>query len=324
MAGGLACWLCGNVAFSQQVPDSSYSPRVPRPEYEAGRGPVILVDAAHNNFHTVGGQFLAFSRLARTDGYQVRALNESPTRERLAECALLVIASPRHSNTLRSRARPIQDAYAAAEIAVLRDWVMSGGSLLLIADHMPVVGSMKGLLEAFGFHALDGFATTIADTTARIPIVFRRSDGTLRDHPITNGRSRGERVDSIATFTGAAFEPGRSFDTLWRLPSQTVVIVPDEPWVFPPSAPRIRGDGLSQGAARKVGRGQVVFAAEAAMFTAQWEGEGRTPMGLNHPAAAQNSQFVLNVLHWLTASSRAPAAPPRVPQTVDTPRVSRM
>jgi len=34
------------------------------------------------------------------------------------------------------------------------------------------------------------------------------------------------------------------------------------------------------------------------MFTAQVDEEG--PMGMNHPEARQNAQFVLNVLHWLT------------------------
>ena len=39
---------------------------------------------------------------------------------------------------------------------------------------------------------------------------------------------------------------------------------------------------------------------EAAMFSAQLAGPNRGPMGMNDPAAAQNPQFMLNVLHWLT------------------------
>ena len=39
---------------------------------------------------------------------------------------------------------------------------------------------------------------------------------------------------------------------------------------------------------------------EATMFTAQVDEDG--PMGMNHPEAPQNAQFVLNVLHWLTGA----------------------
>lgn len=41
---------------------------------------------------------------------------------------------------------------------------------------------------------------------------------------------------------------------------------------------------------------------EAAMFTAQnsvRDGVTR-PMGLGHPSASENAQFVLNVMHWLS------------------------
>jgi hypothetical protein len=55
---------------------------------------------------------------------------------------------------------------------------------------------------------------------------------------------------------------------------------------------------MLQGAALRFGAGRVAAFGEAAMFTAQVDEEG--PMGMNHPEAPQNAQFVLNVLHWLT------------------------
>jgi len=48
----------------------------------------------------------------------------------------------------------------------------------------------------------------------------------------------------------------------------------------------------------RFGAGRVAAFGEAAMFTAQVDEDG--PMGMNHPEAPQNAQFVLNVLHWLT------------------------
>jgi len=36
------------------------------------------------------------------------------------------------------------------------------------------------------------------------------------------------------------------------------------------------------------------------MFSAQLGGAQRQPMGMNAPNAAQNYQFLLNVMHWLS------------------------
>jgi hypothetical protein len=36
------------------------------------------------------------------------------------------------------------------------------------------------------------------------------------------------------------------------------------------------------------------------MFSAQVAGPQRNPMGMNHPSAPQNAQFLLNVMHWLS------------------------
>ena len=36
------------------------------------------------------------------------------------------------------------------------------------------------------------------------------------------------------------------------------------------------------------------------MFSAQVSGPDRRPMGMNHPDAAQEAQFLLNVMHWLS------------------------
>ena len=39
---------------------------------------------------------------------------------------------------------------------------------------------------------------------------------------------------------------------------------------------------------------------EAAAFTAQIAGAGRSKIGMNSPGAEENYQFVLNVMHWLS------------------------
>ena len=56
---------------AQQVADTAFAPPVPRPAYKEGAGPLILLDEAHHNFHTVDGRYMAFAKLARRDGYRV-------------------------------------------------------------------------------------------------------------------------------------------------------------------------------------------------------------------------------------------------------------
>lgn len=47
--------------LSQQRADTTFQPVVDKPAYDPGGGPVVLVDAAHNNFDSLGG---SSSRLA--------------------------------------------------------------------------------------------------------------------------------------------------------------------------------------------------------------------------------------------------------------------
>jgi hypothetical protein len=73
-----------------------------------------------------------------------------------------------------------------------------------------------------------------------------------------------------------------------------------------PDAPVVAIDGWCQGAVFAVGKGRVAVFGEAAMFSAQRAGAAQAPMGMNVPAAKENHQLLLNVMHWLT---RAPGMP---------------
>jgi hypothetical protein len=84
------------------------------------------------------------------------------------------------------------------------------------------------------------------------------------------------------------------------LPADFVSLEPRVAWRFEATTPQRKVGGWLQGATRRVRSGRVAFFGEAAMFSAQRAGPQRAPMGMNAPAAAQNPQFVLNVMHWLT------------------------
>ena len=252
---------------AQQVPDTAFVPRVSAPAYAFGRGPRVVIDGAHVNFHTVDGRYSAFAKLASRDGYRVSGS---------------------------------QDAFTDDEITAVTKWVNAGGALLLIADHMPFGGAVERLGAAFGIQWLNGFAF---DARQNGNYHYTRGGG-IHPHPIFSGRAgKSERVDSIVVFTGSAFwiPEASGSAPLLTVPADTRVVMPRVAWQFGDSVASLPGKGMLQAAALRVGKGRIVAAGEAAMFSAQRAGsQGANLMGFNAPTAPQNAQFALNVLHWLS------------------------
>lgn len=286
-------------ARGQQIPDTSFKPPIAAPAYKTGRGPVVLVDEAHNNFHTAYGRYLAFADLLRRDGYRV-VPNTSPfTAESLKRARVLVIANAVNAQNVTNWSLPNPSAFTDEEVAAVSEWVRRGGSLFLIVDHMPMPGAAERLGAAFGARWSNGFA--VDEKVSGNPLVFRRDDGTLKEHEITRGRRVEERVDAVATFTGSAFKfEGGTPEPLLVLRERVVSLEPQTAWQFTPETKRLPVGGWYQGAVLRHGRGRVALFGEAAMFTAQLAGPNRTPAGMNTPVAAHNPRLLLNVLHWLS------------------------
>ncbi|QGY46855.1 hypothetical protein GM418_25305 [Maribellus comscasis] len=55
---------------------------------------------------------------------------------------------------------------------------------------------------------------------------------------------------------------------------------------------------LSQGA-KKIRKGGIVALGEATMFSAQLTGPNKIKIGMNNAVAPENTQLLLNTLHWL-------------------------
>lgn len=282
---------------AQQVADTTFQPAIQKPAYSADTGPVVLIDAAHHNFHTLDGRFLAFSRVLRGDGYIVRSSDVPFSAASLSGATILVISNALNERNIEDWSLPTPSAFTTEEITVVREWVEQGGSLWLIADHMPMPGAASDLAAALGFQFNNGFAI---DTLSRDVTIFRRSDGSLCDHPITDGRDSAERVDSIRTFTGQAFQADSHTTPLFVFRPPTVSLMPEVAWQFDSTTRVVPVDGWYQGAAATVGEGRVAVFGEAAMFTAQWAGADNGWFGLRSPGAEQNQQFLLNVAHWLS------------------------
>lgn len=273
--------------LAQQVPDTSFAPTIGKPAFPPRQGPLVLLDEAHNNFHTATGRYLPFAELLRRDGYVVTSSTARFAPGALKRGRVMVIANALHERNRSNWAPPNPSAFTAAEISALRDWVFAGGALLLIADHAPFAGAATDLGKALGVAFLDGY---VARKGAPGPLVFRRSDGSLKDHEITRD------ISEVATFTGSSFQLDVPGEPLFVLGPDTFSTRPNEQAAPVPVA------GHLQGAVLTLGRGRAAIFGEAAMFSAQLAGPNKQPMGMNAPAAKENARFLLNVLHWLTGA----------------------
>lgn len=304
---------------AQQIPAPNFQPSVQQPVFEFGAGPMVFVDEAHNNFHTlspttvphatqesqstVPGRLGALRNLLINDGYRVEPLTELISGESLGPASIFVISNALAEENVEDWGLPNPSAFEATEVDALLEWVRNGGSLLLIADHQPWPAAAGELATELGFLFNNGYAG--AGGRPSEWDTFSRANGTLLEHPITQGRSKEETISSVMTFGGQAFRPINisEVDPLIVFPPGSIMVLLEDPFAPEPRPEEtitIPIDGMLQGAVRTLGAGRVAIFGEAAMFTAQVFGPDQTPMGMNHPNAIENAQFVLNVFHWLS------------------------
>jgi len=195
----LSLLATNGVLFAQQTPDTSFTFEIQNPAYHPEKGPVVLIDEAHCNFHTKESGFYSFAKLLKQDGYRVGKLQDKVTNPKnLASCRILVLAHGLDASASNDITSTNQSAFTETEIDLIKNWVESGGRLLLIADHMPFAGAANELAQAFGFSFLNGFAYT--RDRGWPPSLFTLKQGNLKRSPITTEAS--QPVDTVATFIG--------------------------------------------------------------------------------------------------------------------------
>jgi hypothetical protein len=284
------------VAFSaaaQQSTIRSYVPHVRQPAYSAN-GPLIEIDEAHRNFHTLSGSYAPFGRLAAADGYRVRSIGRRFSADALNGVDILVIANAQAPSAAQS-------AFAPDEIAALDKWVAAGGSLFLIADHAPFGTAASALAESFGVVMDKGFV--VVNDHGDITTQIRYQGRLLGSHPIVAGRNSSERVRRVTAFTGQSLSVPSGAVSILIIPDKALEV--DSPQAIRElrtgeSVAGKRVGGRSQLLALRLGRGRVVMAGEAAMFTSQ---EIRSQDGSVEDTGlgvADDQQLTLNVLHWLS------------------------
>ena len=304
--GLLGLALAGNITplHAQSTWSADWEPAVTAPAHTPGTGPVVVVDEAHFNFNTINDRYRSFARVLEQDGYVVRPGKSTFSAANLRQTRILVIAtalSERNRDQV-NWSPPISSAFSTGEIQAVQAWVHRGGSLLLIADHLPFAGAAQKLAAAFGFEVINGYALDRRDirrATLDRPFVFTRNDaatrdGTLVDHVITRGRYPSERVDRVTTFMGSAFRAKVPVSPLLVFGDFVSSYQTETFGKLSATTPSVPAAGLMQAAALHYGKGRVVFFAEAGLFAAQTQ--GRLPVGIN---ATGNLQLLLNTMHWL-------------------------
>lgn len=302
----LVLLLLGSPQVSgQQEADSLFNMAIDQPRYAEGKGPLILLDEAHHNFHTTTGRFRPFTEFLRRDGYIVKGNRQLFNPVSLRDVRILVIANALNEANVESWSLPTPSAFTDDEIRYVVEWVKQGGALFLIADHMPFPGAASKLANAFGFTFYNGFAVRRSEpdhspgVALNVPDIFTPGHG-LIEGPITRGSRPGEEVTSVRTFTGQAFGIPSGSTPLIVLDSNYELLLPETAWEFARNTTHQPADGLAQGASLQFGKGRIVVFGEAAMFSAQVQRGVR--MGMNAPDAKQNPKFLLNIIHWLEAT----------------------
>lgn len=287
-----------NHSFAQQIIDDSFQLPIIPPTFKPYQGPVILIDEAHNNAGLLRENFRPFKKLLENDGYRIISSHSAFRAKALAPGKILIIINALASENVNKSSLPVFPAFSSEEILAVCRWVRKGGALLLIADHMPFPGAAEALAREFDIVFSNGFAI---DTVHWDPLIFRKSDGSLAVHPITEGRNPAERIDSVATFWGQAFQAlDQKVKSLFIFGKDIVTYNPDTAWRFNEHTKVIPVQGWLQASTIKYGKGRVLILGEAGLLSAQLVGRQRVRMGMNSRLAKQNPQFILNAMHWLS------------------------
>ena len=173
----------GVTALGQQIADVHFNTRVEKPAYSKNY-PRVMFDEAHNNFHTATGRYKPFAELLFSDGYQV-VVNRKPfAKESLKTFKVLVIANALGAEDMDDDGAD-QPAFTEEESDAVRDWVRSGGSLLLIADHAPFGGAAESFAKRFNVTMSKGWVRDPDHSQPENPgaLIFSTGEQTIARSP---------------------------------------------------------------------------------------------------------------------------------------------
>lgn len=262
--------------------------------YPHDKNPRVLFDEGHHNFHTSTGRYKPFADALTKDGYIIIPNKQKITPEVLIGYDVFVCSNASSSEPDSSGRRSPLLAFTAEECSHLKQWVLNGGSMWLIADHEPAGNAVENLADSFGVDMSKSYTADPKnfDKISLYASWIRYSDenGNLGDHPIIKGRNESERIKTLVSFTGQSLKGPEKSVPLLLLSDEAYDVINIEDRM---SARIISAKGSCQALAMEFGKGRIVVCGEAAMFTSL-EGPG-----MNFPGT-DNKQLLLNIAHWLS------------------------
>ena len=270
-----------------QRADPAFVASVAHPAYAPGTGPRLAFDVAHDNWHTPSGRYKPLATLLRNDGFKVAELRSAFDSTSLDSVQILVVA-----NAMGPDGHEGHPALTESEESALAAWVRRGGSLLLIADHVPFGAAAERLASRFGVTMYLAYARDDAHHSGwdNEKLLFSRANRLLTACPITEGRAPAERIDRVVTFTGQSLSVPAGATAVLRMD--------DGSYDWESRSVRHSARGHAQGIAMAFGNGRVVMLGEAGFLSAQVDPLG-FKMGMN-TSGNDDRQFALNVVHWLS------------------------
>jgi hypothetical protein len=270
-----------------QHADPAFVASVAHPAYAPESGPQLAFDVAHNNWHIPSGRYKPLADLLRNDGFRVTENRSVFDSASLDSARILVIA-----NAMGPDGHEGHPAFTESEERVLVAWVRRGGSLLLIADHVPFGAAAERLAGHFGITMYLAFARDDQHHSGwdNEKLLFTRENKLLASCPITDGRVLAERVDRVVTFTGQSLSVPSGATAVLRMA--------DDSYDWESRSVRHSARGHAQAIAMPFGSGRLVVLGEAGFLSAQVDPLG-FKMGMN-TSGNDDRQFALNVAHWLS------------------------
>ena len=286
-------------AFSQQVVDSLFTIDVKEPAYQLIDSPLIILDEAHNNGSKLSTSFKPTSKILVKDGYTVKSNSEQISTHLLKRVDILVIIDALAIENVDHWKLPNPSAFSESEIETIHTWVEKGGSLLLVADHMPFAGASKKLAAAFGVKFFNGFAI---DTVGWDLTKFNRDENTLQNHPVTEGKNADEQVNEISTYFGQCFTTSNNgLEPIMVFNDENIVnYSPMVAWRFNRNTDTFAAKGYFQGIIGAYGNGRLAVLGDSSIILAHIIGENERQIGINSIETKDNLQFTLNLFHWLS------------------------
>lgn len=307
LAFGIAT-LVAACSETHQQSDPDFRPQHRVAHYTSESSPLVLIDEAHNNFLTLNGRYKPFAQVLESDGFRVSSNDKAITENQLEQVDILVIA-----NALDRKRQdwlpPYGEAFDGSEVEVIKSWILSGGSLFLVADHTPFPKAIDNLALALGFKFINGH---VGNAT------FSKVNHSLAAHATTYTEETSQNIGDksqplflqtfnnispdilrVRSFGGSAFKAPEKAISLLNLGNDIVATEPTIPFQINSDTPRIAMSGWSQGAVLELGKGRVAVFSEGMMFSSQLiKNTGKTK-GLRSVGAEQNEEFLLNIMRWL-------------------------